>query len=268
MTEEKRSIDLEVVVPGTPEQVWQAIATGPGISSWYVPHTVEEEQDGAMTASFGDGPEMQVAGRVAAWQPPHRLVFDGGDPDAGLVFEWLVEARDGGTCVVRLINSGFGAGGDWDDQYDAMTDGWKLFLANLRLHLEHFLGQTAVASLPMAMTTTDGATTWQALTELLGLDSQLAVDDRIDIGGDDIPRLSGTVTNILSGGEHHALLLVDHPAPGTAFFGAEGHGPDTGISIWTYLYGEAGAAASARDQPVWQQILNDLGERLTSETPA
>ena len=33
----RRSIQVEVEVPGTPEEVWQAIATGPGISSWFVP---------------------------------------------------------------------------------------------------------------------------------------------------------------------------------------------------------------------------------------
>ena len=33
----RRSIRVEVEVPGTPEQVWEAIATGPGGSSWFVP---------------------------------------------------------------------------------------------------------------------------------------------------------------------------------------------------------------------------------------
>jgi hypothetical protein len=33
----RRSVQVEVEVPGTPEQVWQAIATGPGVSSWFVP---------------------------------------------------------------------------------------------------------------------------------------------------------------------------------------------------------------------------------------
>ena len=31
----RRSVQTEVEVPGTPEEVWQAIATGPGISSWF-----------------------------------------------------------------------------------------------------------------------------------------------------------------------------------------------------------------------------------------
>jgi len=37
----RRSIQVEVEVPGTPEEVWQAIATGPGISSWMVPAEFE-----------------------------------------------------------------------------------------------------------------------------------------------------------------------------------------------------------------------------------
>ena len=146
MADEDRSIELEVEVVGTVEEVWRAIATGPGISSWYVPQTVEEHEGGTATASFGPGPEMQVAGRVGAWEPPRRVVFDGGEGAAGLAFEWLVEARDGGVCVVRLVNTGFGSGDDWDDQYDALSEaeGWGLFLLHLKLHLEHFRGQTGL----------------------------------------------------------------------------------------------------------------------------
>ncbi len=40
----RRSVQVEVEVPSTPEEVWQAIATGPGISSWLVP-TRSEERD-------------------------------------------------------------------------------------------------------------------------------------------------------------------------------------------------------------------------------
>ena len=37
----RRSVQVEVEVPGTPEQVWQAIATGPGVSAWFVPTEVD-----------------------------------------------------------------------------------------------------------------------------------------------------------------------------------------------------------------------------------
>ena len=99
MNDDERSIELQIQVPGTPEQVWEAIATGPGISSWYVPHEVEPRAGGAMTASFGAAPELQVHGRVAAWEPPRRVVVDGGEGAGGLAFESLVEAADGGPRI-------------------------------------------------------------------------------------------------------------------------------------------------------------------------
>jgi len=250
-----RSIELEVEVVGTPEEVWTAIATGPGISSWYVPHTVEEREGGAAMASFGPGPEMQIPGRVAAWEPPRRIVFDGGEDAGGLAFEWLVEARDQGTCVVRLVNTGFGDGEPWDDQYDGMVEGWQLFLFNLQLHLEHFRGRTATAVLPMAMWAGPRDATWAALTDGLGLPAAPAVGDRVATSGD-APALAGTV---LRSAPRHLALLLDAPAPGTAFIAAEGDGEVVGVSVWSYLYGDEGAAAAAESEPRWWAWLAERG---------
>ncbi|MCZ7628897.1 MAG: SRPBCC domain-containing protein [Microthrixaceae bacterium] len=179
-----RSIELEVEVVGTPEEVWEAIATGPGITSWYVPHTVEEREGGAASASFGPGPEMQVPGRVAVWEPPRRIVFDGGEDAGGLVFEWRVEAHDDGTCTVGLVNSGFGSGEGWDDQYDGMVEGWRLFLSNLQLHMEHFGGLTATPVLPMAMWAGPRTAAWATLATELGIPEEPAVGERIRTSGD------------------------------------------------------------------------------------
>lgn len=251
-----RTLELEVEVEGTPEEVWRAIATGPGISSWYVPHTVEEREGGAAMASFGPGPEMQVPGRVAAWEPPHRVVFDGGEGVDGLAFEWLVEARDGGTCIVRLVNSGFGSGQPWDDQYDGMAEGWQLFLRNLQLHCAHFRGQTATPVLPMAVWAEDRATSWATLCEALGLPAAPAVGERVATSAPDAPRLAGTV---LDAAAWRLALLLDEPAPGTAFLAAEGMGDQTGVSVWSYLYGPDGAAAATRDEPRWWAWLAERG---------
>ena len=251
-----RTIELEVTVPGTPDEVWRAIATGPGISSWYVPHTVEEREGGSIEFTFGPG--MDASGRVAVWDPPRRVVFDGGDI-TGLAFEWLVEAQDSGSCVVRLVNSGFGSGDEWDDQYDAMRDGWQIFLTNLRLHLEHFAGQSATASLPMATWEGTEAGCWDRLLADLGLPSRLEEGDRIGTVGD-APRLSGTVARV---GVHEVALVVDEPAAGTAFFAAEAVGGAVSVSVWSYLYGDDGAAAVARDQPAWAEW---LGSRGTGES--
>ena len=43
----RRSVQVEIEVSGTPEEVWQAIATGPGISSWFVHSTAERHRSAA-----------------------------------------------------------------------------------------------------------------------------------------------------------------------------------------------------------------------------
>src|SRR5262252_1637796 len=112
----RRSVQVEVEVPGTPEEVWQAIATGPGISSWFVPAEFEE-RDGkpvAVKMNFGMGMESRAA--VTAWEPPRKWAAqaDGWVPGMpSLANEWSVEARGGGICIVRIVNSLFASTDDW-----------------------------------------------------------------------------------------------------------------------------------------------------------
>ena len=245
-------IDHSVNVIGEIEQVWRAVATGPGISSWYVPHDVEERTGGAANASFGPEPEMQIAGRVAVWEPPHRVVFDGGEGVGGLTFEWTVNSNDDGTCTVRLLNAGFG---DEDPQYDAMVEGWKLFMSNLQLHLKHFAGQTATSALPMAMCPLSPEEGWQALVDGLGIAAMPAVGERLDVAVDDQTKLGGTVIDTSA---RRISLLLDTPAQGTGFLTVEDGGGFTMASVWLYLYGPEGAALAERDDPHWREWLNGL----------
>src|SRR5437868_1244319 len=71
----RRSVQVEVEVPGTPEEVWRAIATGPGISSWFVPTRSEERQGGEQVCSFGPG--MDCPSKITEWQPHKRFVAEG-----------------------------------------------------------------------------------------------------------------------------------------------------------------------------------------------
>lgn len=250
MSDTPQSIELEVEVIGTPEEVWQAIATGPGITSWYVPHEVEERAGGETSASFGPG--MDISGRVAEWDPPRRVVLDGGDGGDGLAFEWMIEARDNGTCIVRLVNSGFGSGGEWDDQYDGMTEGWQIFLRNLQLHLEHFSDQVATPILPMAIWAGPREAAWRSLTDALGLPAAPAEGDHIATDTADAPPLAGKVVGVAP---HRISLLLDEPAPGTGFLAAEGYGDQISVSVWLYLYGDAAAEVAPRDDSAWRRWL-------------
>lgn len=165
-----RSIELEVEVPGTPEEVWRAIATGPGISAWLNPTEVEERAGGSFSFDMGAGP---IHGEVTGWDPPRRFVQEaewrpaGEAPPARLATEWRVEARGGGTCVVRMVMSGFGTGAAWDDELDNLGGGMRGALEGLRAYLL----RTAAAgprSLPrrvmagIAVADHDAAVAWYA----------------------------------------------------------------------------------------------------------
>jgi len=101
----RRAIDLSVEVPGTPEEVWNAIATGPGVTSWFVPCEVEGRSGGRVTHSFGSFGSDETT--VSAWDPPHRFEYRSGG-DKPLAYEWLIEARDGARawCAWSTAASG------------------------------------------------------------------------------------------------------------------------------------------------------------------
>ncbi|HEV3399631.1 MAG TPA: SRPBCC domain-containing protein, partial [Actinomycetes bacterium] len=187
-----RAIDLDIEVPGTPEEVWEAVASGPGITAWFVPATVEGRVGGKVELDFGPGYGVETA-QVTAWDPPRRFAAEVAASEGRPPFamEWLVEARDGGTCVVRLINSGFGSDAGWDAEYDATQAGWRLFLDNLRLYLTHFPGQPASTFQVMGIAPEPPSEAWAALTGALGL-TEPVVGQRIGTSGE-VPPLAGTV---------------------------------------------------------------------------
>ena len=167
----RRSVQIEVEVPGTPEEVWQAIGTGPGISSWFVP-TQFEERDGkpvALTVSFGPG--MEARSVVTAWDAPRMFANEsegwmpGSPPVAS---ERSVEARGGGICIVRIVHGLFASTDEWDDQLEATASAWPAFLRNLRLHLTHFRGQRSAIMQVMTPVGTE-ADAWDTLTLALGV---------------------------------------------------------------------------------------------------
>jgi uncharacterized protein YndB with AHSA1/START domain len=137
-----RVVRVEVEVPGTPEEVWEAIATGPGLECWFVPAEVEGREGG--TIKTDHGPFGESTGTVTAWEPPHRFAYEERDwhPDRPDPPPWateiLVEARSGGSCVVRLASGLFSNAAGWEDEIDPTEDGWRQGLQNLRLYMTHY----------------------------------------------------------------------------------------------------------------------------------
>ena len=254
----RRSIQVEVEVPGTPEEVWQAIATGPGISCWFVPTELEEREGGHMVIHFGPG--MDSTATITAWDPPHRLAAESGGFAPGappLATEWTVEARRGGTCVVRVVHSLFASTEDWDNQLESTEEGWPTFFRILELYLEHFRGERGATVSLVAMAADEMPKVWETLTRELGLGNPKP-GERCATTGEGAPPLAGVVEPLAEIGHGRRLLLrVDEPAPGFAMLGAFNCAGAAMATVSLYLYGERAASATARDEPAWRAWLDE-----------
>jgi uncharacterized protein YndB with AHSA1/START domain len=250
----RRSVQAEVEVPGTPEEVWQAIATGPGISSWFVPSEVEERVGGAAISHFGPGASMDSVARITAWEPPRRFAAETDELGPGaqpVATEWIVEARSGGVCVVRVVHSWFASSDDWDEQFEGYEQGWPAFFRILRLYLTHFRNQSCASFQLMGMAPEPKSEAWVALMGSLGF-AGAAVGQPVKTSTA-APPLAGLVE--WAGPPEYPeelLLRLEEPAPGIAHLFAMAMGGQICVAIRVYLYGAQASAAVERAEPLWQ----------------
>lgn len=253
----RRSVQVEVEVPGTPEEVWEAIASGPGISAWFVPTRMEQRQGGEIVSNFGPG--MDCPASITEWEALKRFVAEGsmGGPGSPTVAtEWSVEARAGGKCLVRVVHSLFASTDDWDNQLDGLEQGWPAYFRILRRYLEHFRGQACAAMQFVGFSTEPEATAWEKAGGALGLRN--VTEGQTWSVPDTLPRMAGTVDSLGKGRHSNtALVRLDAPAPGTAYAGAFSCGGMVMVCLSVYLYGADAESAVQRDQPKWQQWMDE-----------
>src|SRR5689334_15754556 len=204
----RRSIQVETIVPGTPEEVWQAIATGPGVSSWFVPTESDGRVGGTVTSHFGPG--MDSVAAITAWEPNHRFAAesDGLGPGAPpFATEWVVEAQSGGTCLVRVVHSLFASTDDWDGQLESIESGWPAFFRILRLYLTDFRGlPCSMFQLMGAARESDKQAAWVGFLASLGLAGLNQGQAWKTPSG--APPLSGSIDQVADGSDPYELLRV------------------------------------------------------------
>lgn len=251
----RRWISVEVEVPGNPEQVWEAIATGPGVSSWFVPTEVRTREDGVRVITSSFGPGMESVATVTAWDPPHYSARESagwipGSPP--LATEWFVEALSGGTCKVRVVHSLIASSEDWDNQLTGTEKGWPGFFTILKRYLAHFAGQPAASFRLMGFAPAPLAGAWAALGSQLGLDGAATGAALQPQAG--TPSLAGRVERVAEGGgaSPNAVLALDRPAPGTAFVNAFEMGGQVCLGVTVFLYGDSAQEVARHEEPAWQ----------------
>lgn len=253
-----RSVQVEVEVPGTPEEVWNAIATAEGVSSWFVPTTSEHDANGVPVKIISNfGPGMESVSTVTGWNPPESLSAESKDlgPDApSIATQWIVEARSGGVCVVRVVHSLFTDSDEWDNSLEAWESGWPDFFRLLRLYVAHFSGQPCASIQLTGFAPAPKETAWRALLDELGF-ADVATDLHVESSGA-APEMAGTaVDRGDTAHQEEALLRLDGPAPGIAHLFAMDMGGQVLLSIRIHAYGDDADTIIAREEPKWQAWL-------------
>jgi uncharacterized protein YndB with AHSA1/START domain len=188
----------EIQVDATPEQVWAAIATGPGVDSWFMGRNqVEPGEGGTVRMSVGD--LFTGESTITVWEPPHRLKYQSaaGEDGAFMAFDFLVEGRGQGSTTIRLVHSGVLGGDDWADEYDALRKGDPLYLRTLGLYLTYFAGRIGTPVSAWAAPQPDEATAWAGVTRALGLSGEVAEGDAVRFTLDGSGEIEGVVDTVL-----------------------------------------------------------------------
>ncbi|WP_026422558.1 SRPBCC family protein [Actinokineospora inagensis] len=159
-------IRREIVVEATPEQVFDAITVNN--ASWLFP-VPWPSPDGAV-----DG----TGSRVTAWNPPYEASVRAEGPDGWFnALEHIIEARDGGTTVVRYVHSGIFTD-DWDTQYDGADKHTDFYLHSLGQFVKYFPGRACAYVAADGPAASKEAGSVDVLRRALGV---TAVGDRVRV---------------------------------------------------------------------------------------
>jgi len=138
----EKALVFEVEVPASIEDVWTAFTTSEGLSTWLTPGAVVElRKDGEWTAHFPGG--ATGGGTIIDFTPRTRLVMSAKAPPMfphvaaeRTTATWTFEPVGDKVTRVKLRQTGWKHGEEWDKAYDYLAVGNAQLLDILRRRFE------------------------------------------------------------------------------------------------------------------------------------
>jgi len=185
----------EIEVDATPDEVWEAIASGPQLDAWFMGRTEVNGREGGAARMTLPGWTSETT--VTVWDPPNHLVTETpkGEDGGFMAFEYVVEGPEGGSTVVRFVRSGFLAGDDREAEYDALKQGDPAYWFKLGEYLTYFRGRRATPVTAYGpQVEPDRA--WSVIKGGLGLPGEVAEGDAVRSDLDGIGPIEGVVAYV------------------------------------------------------------------------
>ena len=135
-SEPGRVLRLELTIPAPIGEVWKAFATSEGLSTWLTPGAVVDLRPGGeWTAHFPGG--STGGGTILSFVPQQEIVISALAPDKfpsvrarRTRAQFQFEAA-GNSTLVRLTQTGWLEGDEWDRAYEYLAVGNAQLLATL-----------------------------------------------------------------------------------------------------------------------------------------
>jgi uncharacterized protein YndB with AHSA1/START domain len=133
----EKALIFEVTIPAARVEVWQAFTTSKGLSTWLTPGAVCDLRNGGeWTAHFPGG--KTGGGTILSFVVEQQVVMSAMAPEqfptvratrTTAKFEFVAK---GDMTLVRLTQTGWKAGAEWDKAYDHLARGNAQMLDTLR----------------------------------------------------------------------------------------------------------------------------------------
>ncbi len=144
-----RIIQKEMTTRATPQQVWEAWADPEKLPQWFTDGAEGEAKVGRSMTWIFDKFDYRFTYEILEARPEERLVLTGKTAGGSALFVEIDIEQAGGRTVLKLVQSGFGEGAEWDHEYQGVNSGWEMALAILKHYLENYFGRSRHHALVM-----------------------------------------------------------------------------------------------------------------------
>ncbi|HEX6053333.1 MAG TPA: SRPBCC domain-containing protein [Gemmatimonadaceae bacterium] len=260
-----RAVVLEARLDASPAEVWHALTDAEMLADWF-PRTATAQQGvGGIVEIAWDGPSWPST--IDVWEPERHLRWANdmpagpdGQPQPRMLIDWFISSENGQT-VLRLVQSGFGPGVEWDGQIEGTEGGWKYFLWNLEQVLTRHRGRRRhlVWTRPRVPATRDAF--WKAIFDH-GL---------VSVDGEQCTLTLGTIS------ARGVVAILDPPARFAArfpelehallFIELEGSKPGFHAGFWLSTYGLAPDRGAALQEALTHAVQECVRHVTPADTP-
>jgi uncharacterized protein YndB with AHSA1/START domain len=145
-----RILRAEIRTKATPQQAYDAWADPEKIAHWFPDRAEGKAEPGATITWVFEKFNYRIPYEVLIAQPAEKFAIRWNPPpgmSAG-VLEVTI-SKEGGETVIKLVNSGFREGAEWNEEFEGTDSGWRMALALLKHYLENYFGISRSSFLAM-----------------------------------------------------------------------------------------------------------------------